>query len=157
MEGSVLGVDFRHHQRHGGIQAEGAGIVHKDRTSGPDGWSKAESDVIFSGPQHQINALERGLVGLLNGNAFAAEGLGLSHAPGAGQELQFSHREIPLLQKLPHLLTHGSSGAQNGDGIFSHGDQILSLLGAEWVSVAVLQKVAACFQEPVDGLVGFFI
>ena len=116
----ILRIDFRHNQRHVGIQPEGGGIVHKDRTGLHDGRSELLGNVVFRRAQHDVHALKGGITGLLNGHVFALELHGLAGGTGRGQGHQLPHRKVPLGQDFHHFLSHGAGCAQDGYGILFH-------------------------------------
>ena len=121
MLSGVLGVDFRNDQRHIGVHAERAGVVHKHGPRLDDGRRKPLGDVVLRRAQHDVHALEGLIAGQLHGDVLSLPGQQLPHGPFRRQQVQLRHREIPLRQDLHHLTAHRTGGAQDRNFILFHG------------------------------------
>ena len=111
----VLGVDLGDHERHLGVEAEGARVVD-DRYAALGGVGKElPGDVVVGGAEEEVEPLEGLGRGLDDLDFFTAELELAPGAPGRAEEAKLRDGEAPLLENDAHLFADGARGAENAD------------------------------------------
>ena len=119
-------IDFRHHQRHGIIHAEGAGIVDEHRAGGFDGRCKLLGQGIAGRAKHNIHTLEGLFCGFFHNDSALAEGQFQTRAARAGQGFDGFDGEFSFLEYLQHFATDCTGSAEYGNIDLFHSDNPLS-------------------------------
>ena len=111
---SILGIAFRHYERHIFIHTEGAGIVNHHGSVLGDGFGKLLRGAGSCGYEGVVHALE--IVIVLQkayGVRLPAEVINGARASLRAEKKQFVNREVPLFKHFKQFLTYGATCANN--------------------------------------------
>ena len=109
-----FGVNLRDDERDGGVHAEGGAVVDDDGSRpaaamGPGTFG----DGAAGGKEDDVHAFEAGFGQFFDGYFFALERHRLTGGAGGGEELEFLHGELALLEAGEKFDTDGAGGADD--------------------------------------------
>ena len=110
---NVAGVHFRDDQRHGVIHAERARIIDHYAAGFDGDGRKFLRNGAAGAEERDVNPFEGILGQFRHGHGLAAKGQCLADGAGRGEQGQFAHRKIPLLQRFEHFDADGARRADD--------------------------------------------
>jgi len=126
------GVHLRHDERHFGIHAERAGIIHDDCPGLRGERRKLPRNGTARAEQRDVHALECVLGQLLHRDVLAEIRQPLAGRARGREQREFAERKLPLFERLYHFDSDGSGGSDNGDmQVLAHNERARKL-AASW-------------------------
>lgn len=115
-------VDFRHHQGHVRVLAEGGGIVDDHAARGRGNGGELQGNAAACAEQGDVHAVKGFFRQFFHSQHFSPEGDLFSGGPGGGQKLQGAYGKVACFQAGQDLNAHRSGGADDGNmGCLVHG------------------------------------
>jgi hypothetical protein len=108
-----FGVDFGDHQGHGGFHAEGGAVVDDDGAGLHGDGAELFGDGAAGGEEGDVDAFEAGVGEFFDGDFFSLERHCFTGGAGGGEELEFLHGELALLEAGEEFDTDSAGGADD--------------------------------------------